>query len=142
MQSKSHSGRYRHIHACTGIFRHIQTYPDIIRHIQELFRNYSGIFWTLRNPGTFRALVHSESWHIQNQRYIQNLNIYSESWTIQNPGIFRTGGILRTLLKSKIERFEEQQTTIIIFANCNYFRNFSFSCSLAHEINISFSMQF
>ena len=60
------------------------------------------------NSGIFRTLVYSESWHIENQRHIQNPGIsktlahsepdaYSESWTIQNPGIFRTGGILRTL---------------------------------------------
>ena len=56
----------------------------------------------------FRTLVYSESWHIQNQKHIQNSGrsknlehsepeTYSESWVIQNPGIFRTAYILRTL---------------------------------------------
>ena len=37
-----------------GIFTHISTYL-------EVFRNYSGIFRTLYNPGIFRTLVYSES---------------------------------------------------------------------------------
>ena len=52
--------------------------------------------------------VLSESQHIQNQSHIQIPGIsktlahsepetYSESWAIQNLGIFRTGGILRSL---------------------------------------------
>ena len=84
-----------------GIFTHIPVYSRI-------FRNYSGIFYILCNFGIFRALVYSESWHIQYQKHIQNPVIskpmaysepetYPESWVIQNPGIFRTRGILRTL---------------------------------------------
>ena len=37
-----------------------------------IFRNYSGAFTTLRNPGILRSLVYSKRGHIQNQRYIQN----------------------------------------------------------------------
>ena len=52
-------------------------------------------------------MVSSESWYIVKQSHIQNPGVsktlahlepetYLESWTIQNPGIFRTGGILKT----------------------------------------------
>ena len=72
-----------------------------------MFKNYSGIFLTLCNPGIFRTLVFSESQHIQNQRHIQNPGIFKtlalsepethlESWAIQNP-IFKTGAKLKTL---------------------------------------------
>ena len=52
------------------------------------------------NPSIFRALVYSESWHIQIQRHIQNPLVYPKLWHIhnqrhiQNPGLFRTQGYL------------------------------------------------
>ena len=85
-----------HIYAYSGIFRHIQTYSDTIKHIQS----YSGIIQAFCKPSAkssiFRTLIYSESWHIQNMRYIQNpgshLRIrdifrilgYLEPWGIQN----------------------------------------------------------
>ena len=57
--TQSNSGRFRYIHAYSGI----------LRHIQELFRCiHSGIFQTLCNhgispwcnPGIFRTLAYSE----------------------------------------------------------------------------------
>ena len=66
------------IQADLDIFTHIPVYSDI-------FRNWSGIFWTLCSPCIFTTLIYLESWHIYKQ------------WNIQNTGIFRTGGILRTL---------------------------------------------
>ena len=88
-------GIFTHIPAYSGIFRHIQTYPDIIRRIQA----YSAIIQAYSEPCV--TLAYSESWHIQNQRHIQNPGIsktlahlepetYSESWAIQNPRMFRT----------------------------------------------------
>ena len=84
MKNKSHSGR----------FRHIQKYPDIIRHIQAysgIIQPYSKPCLTLEKPEAYskpgipKTLAHSEP------------ETDSESWAIQNPGIFRTGGILRSL---------------------------------------------
>ena len=52
------------------------------------------------HPSIFRALVYSESWHIQIQRHIQNPLVYPKLWHIhnqrhiQNPGLFRTPGYL------------------------------------------------
>ena len=77
-ESKSHSGRFRHVHTYSNISRDIGTYSGIIRHI---FRNYSGILWI---------------WHIQNTGIFRTL-AYSEFWYIQNSDILRTRGILRTL---------------------------------------------
>ena len=108
-----------------GIFTHIPANSEISRHNQTysgIFRNYSGIFWTLWNPGIFRTLVYSESWHIQNQRHIQN------------PGIFRIGGILRTL--SNIYKGALSET-----ANGYNFCNISFSCLLVLEISMIFLME-
>ena len=41
--------------------------------------------WHIHNSSIFRILAHSEP------------EAYSESWAIHIPGVFRTGGILRTL---------------------------------------------
>ena len=94
------SGRFRHIHAYSGISRHIQAY--LARHNQA----YSGIFRTLctltysepwyiqntgkfRTRGIFRTLAYSEFWFIQKHRHIQSLG-YSKLWHILNSSIFRT----------------------------------------------------
>ena len=82
-KTKSHSGRFKNIHAYPGIFRHIQTYST--RHNQAC----SGIFRTLCNPDKFRTLANSEP------------DAYSEPWYIQNPGLFRTSGIFMTLIYSE-----------------------------------------
>ena len=66
------------IQADLGIFRHIRTYLDIIRHTQA----YSGIIQAYSEPCVALA--------------------YSKLWYIQNPGIFKTRGILRTLLYPKL----------------------------------------
>ena len=50
---QSPSGRFRHIHAYSGILRHDQTYSGIIL-------AYSGILRTLCNSGIFKTLVYSE----------------------------------------------------------------------------------
>ena len=139
----------QHIYTYSSIYRHIQTYPDILRHIQtysRIIRAYSepcvtltclGL-WYIQNHGMFktrnifRTLVDPKIWNIQNQRHIQN------------PGLFRTLGYLELDTYSEhcqtltMERFEKQLTTIIISASYNYFCNTSFSCPLAHEINVVF----
>ena len=58
------------IQADLGIFTHIHEYSETIQEV------YSELCVNLTYP---------KLWHIQNQRHIEN------------PGIFRTGGILRTL---------------------------------------------
>ena len=88
-----------------GTFRHNQAYPGIIQ-------AYSGIFKTLCNPGIFRTVVYPEPWHIQKQKYIQNLGIfailvYSEPPQIQNAGIFKIQGIIRTLSNIYDRAFNE-----------------------------------
>ena len=86
-------GIFAHIAAFSDRFRHIQS--DIIRHIQA----YSEPCITL---------TYSEPWQIQNQRHIQNLDVfktlaYPEPWFVQNqrhiqdPDIFRT----KTYLESQ-----------------------------------------
>ena len=45
---------FKQIYACSRIFRHIQIKSGI-------FRNYSGIFRTLCNPGIFKTMVYSET---------------------------------------------------------------------------------
>ena len=79
-------GMFTYVLACSGIFK----YPDIIRYIQP----YSGIIQA--NSKLRVILVYSElyskSWHIQNQRHIQNPGSY-----IQNSVIFRTRDIFRIL---------------------------------------------
>ena len=102
-----------------GTFRHNQTCPGIIQ-------AYSGIFRTLYFPNMFKTVVCPEPWHIQNQKHIQNPDIFtklvhSEPRYIQDAGIFKIWGISRTL--SYI--YDEALiifTAKIILTNCNYFR--------------------
>ena len=127
------------VQADLGIFTNIPTSSEIFRHTQTwsgIFRNYSGIFWTLCNPGLFRAVVYSEFWHIQNQKHIQNFGIskilahsepekYSKSWVPENPRIFRTGGIYSEPCQtSTMERLEKQLTATIVFSSFNYFSHY------------------
>ena len=58
-------GRFRHIHAYSGIFRHNEAYSGIIQ-------TYLGTFKTLCNSGIFKTLTYSESWNIQNPTHVQN----------------------------------------------------------------------
>ena len=96
------SDKFRHIHV---LFRHIQPNCDIFR--------------TLCNFSIFRVLPYSESYHIQNPRYIQNsvraysrifrifrmlcnarilrTLSYSEFCHIQNFDVFTTRGIYRIM---------------------------------------------
>ena len=74
-----------------GTFRHNQTYPGIIWAYLEPFVALTYLkLWYIQNPdiylepeayskprhiynsGTFRTQLHSERWHIQNLRHIQN----------------------------------------------------------------------
>ena len=149
MQSKSHSGIFRHIYTNSGIFRHIHTYPDIIRDIQAysvIIHVYSEAcvtladseLWYIHNPdlfktrGKLRTLVYSKLQHIQNQRHIHI------------PGLFIIFGYSEPEAYSEhcqiaaMECFEKQLTAIIIFASYDYFRNISFSCPLVHAINMIF----
>ena len=100
------------------------------------------------NLSIFRTLVYSESWHIQNQRHIQNPGIsktlaHSEQKNIQNPGLFRILEYAELEADSKpcqtslMECFEKQLTAIIILTSFNYVRNVSF-LSLVHEIDVIF----
>ena len=80
-------------------FRHNQAYPGIIQ-------AYSGKFRTLCYPEIFKTVVHPEPWHIQNQKHIQNLDIF------------------RMLAYSKSEAYSVpcQTSTMKCFANgYNYF---------------------
>ena len=52
-----------------GIFKHNETCSWIIQ-------TYSGIFRTLCNPGML-TVIYPESWHIQHQKHIQNLGIFT-----------------------------------------------------------------
>ena len=100
------------IQADLGIFTHIMAYSRIFRlsrHIQAhsgIFRNYSGIFWTLCNPGIFRTLLYWASWHTSKPEYVRGIFrtlVHPKLWHIQNqknvenPELFRIGDILRTL---------------------------------------------
>ena len=87
--NKSHSGRFRHIHAYSGIFRHIQTYPDVIRHIWA----YLGITQAYSEPCVTLAV--SELWYLPNSGI--KPEAYLEPWYIQNSGTFRTRDIFRIL---------------------------------------------
>ena len=107
------------IQADLGIFTHIPVYSDI-------FRNWSGIFWTLCSPCIFTTLIYLESWHIYKQ------------WNIQNTGIFRTGGILRTLSNIYIGKLWETANGYNYFASCCYIRNIRFSSALVHERKYDF----
>ena len=69
-----------------------------------IFRNYSGAFRTLCNPGIFRTLVYSNYRHIQNQRYIQNPR------HVKNPVKHLWWSVLRKLV-----------TAVAAFANYNDF---------------------
>ena len=83
---------FTHFAAYSGIFRHIQAYSAIIQACSESCATltYSEP-WYIQNPGIikirsiFRTQVYPKLWHIQKHRHFQN------------PGIFRTGGIHRTL---------------------------------------------
>ena len=107
--------------------------------------------WRVCNPGIFRTLPYSESWHIQNQRnignqkHIENPKLWHiqnpKLWYIrnqrhmQNPGLFRTVGYSESEAYSEpyqtsaMEHCEKQLKAIIIFASYNYFCNISFSCT-------------
>ena len=89
----------RHYHPLSGIFSQIQKYPDMMRYIWT----YSGVIKAYSERCI--TLAYSELWYIQ-KFWIPGISktlthwepeIYSESWVIQIPGIFSTGGILRTL---------------------------------------------
>ena len=125
-----------------GLFRTLSFIinSDIFSHIHVLFKHiqpYCGIFGTLCNSCIFKTLLYSESWHIQNSRYIQNsvkvysgtlrtlFNVlilrtlpYSELYHIQNFCMFKTGGIYRTLFS---------QSNLGIFNSDNY-RDINFLC--------------
>ena len=127
------------IQADLGILMHILAYSDIFGHKSSISRNYSGIFRTLYNPSVFRTLVYSESWHIQNQRNIQN--------PVNISGTFTTGNIFRILgysepeaysepcQKSTMKCFEKQLAAIIIFASYNHHYQLF---TIFHEINMIF----
>ena len=99
-ESKSHSGRFRHVHTYSNISRDIGTYSGTIRHI---LRNYSDILWTwhiqnpgiLRTRGIFRTQVYSELWHIRNSGTFRTgtyweQGAYCKPWDIENPGMLWT----------------------------------------------------
>ena len=98
---------FTHIPAYSGMFTLIQTQSNI-------FRNYSSIFRTLCN------LVYFESYHVQNQKHIQNRVI------------FRTPKYSAPCQTSTIECFAK------IVNNYNDFPNISFSLSLLCEKNMYF----
>ena len=78
---------------------------------------YSGILRTLYNPSTFRTLVYSKPWHIQNQRHVQN------------PGIFKTG-IFRTLGYSEPEANSEPCQTSMMEHCAKIVNSYSYFCKL------------
>ena len=120
------------------IFRHIQESLIIQAYSEPCVTLAYSEVWYIQDPGIFetrdifKALVFPKLWHIQTQKHIQN------------PGLFRT--LRYSTLEaysepcqiSTMERLEEQLTAIIIFASYNCFCNISFSCLLAHEINMIF----
>ena len=63
-------GIFTHIPACLDIFKHIQI---SLRHILRIIQACSGILRILCNSGIFRTQVYLETWHIPNQRHIQNI---------------------------------------------------------------------
>ena len=99
--------------AYLGIFRHVQTKSSIFRGI---FRNYSGIFWTLCNPGIFIILAHSEP-----QRHIQHL------------------GLFKTLGYSEPEAYSEPCQTSAMKRFGLQLLSRPISCPLVHEINMVFN---
>ena len=117
----------------------IQPYLDIQAY-SGIFRDYSGIFWNLCNPGIFRTLVYSkpetywEAWYIQNSgifktRGILRSLVYPKLWHTQNQRHIQNSGLFRTLrywepeaysepcLTSTMEHLEKQLTATIIFAS-------------------------
>ena len=122
MQNKSHSGRFRYIHSYSDISKHNQAYSGI-------FRNYSGIFWTLCNPGIFyiqntdifktrgilRTLIYPKTWHIQNHIHTQNTGLF----------LFRTLGYSEPeaysepCQTSRMGCFGKQRTAINYFSKLN-----------------------
>ena len=122
------------IHKDLAIFTLTPVYLGICRHVQGysgIFKNYSGVFRTLRNPTIFRNLIYSEPLLIQNQKHnqkpfiLRNLvysesEVYWEHWYIQNSGIFRNllyskpwhiqiPVIFRTMAYSKSCRYSEAE---------------------------------
>ena len=78
LENKSHSGRFRYMHAYSDKLKHKQVYPQA----------YSEPC----NPGIFRTLVYSEPAACSEPWYIQNPGVFrilvcSEPWYIQNPGV-------------------------------------------------------
>ena len=76
------------------------------------------------NPGIFRTLVYSESWHIQNPDITKTLarlkpETYSEFWAVQNPRIFRIRDILLLVLvvESMIKHKHKHETSILDMVN-------------------------
>ena len=68
------------IQADIGIFTHILAYSDTCKHKQAYSQAYS-------EPSV--TLAYLEPWYIQNQKHIQNRDVfrtlaYSEPWHIQN----------------------------------------------------------
>ena len=124
-------------------FRHNQTYSRIIQ-------AYSVIIGTLCNLAYFmmpfmlllvlivscisRTAVYLESWHIQNQKHIQNPRIF----TILIYSEPRYPGIFRTLAYSKPEAYPEhcQAPEMKRFVKIvNGYNNISLPRSLLHDIN-------
>ena len=87
--NKSHSSRFRRIHAYSGIFWHIQTCPNVIRHIWANL----GITQAYSEPCV--TLAFSEPWYLPNPGI--KPEAYLEPCYIQNSGTSRTTDIFRIL---------------------------------------------
>ena len=85
-----------------------KSHSDRFRHIQA----QSGVFETLCKPDIFRAVVYPEPWYIPGifkTRNIFKTLVYSEPRYIENSGIFKTQGLFRHLRcqTSTMKRFKK-----------------------------------
>ena len=120
---KSHSDRFRHIHAFPAyseISRHNQAYSGIIQAYSGpcLTLSYSEI-WHIHNPGTFktrgifRTLVYPKPWYIQNQIHLKSL------WLLRTLRYSEPERYLEPIQTSAMERYEKQLTVVIVLASYN-----------------------
>ena len=99
--------RFRQIQAHSGIIRHIQ---EFLRHIQACSEPCVTLTYILKllilvliASCIFKTQVYPEPWHIQNQKHIQNTDIF----TILVYSELRYRGLFRTLAYSNPEAYSE-----------------------------------
>ena len=129
-----------------GTFRHNQAYPRIIQAYSVIIRTLCNLAYFMKLlmlllvlivSCIFGTFLYPESWHVQNQKHIQNpsiftILIYSEPWY---PSIFRMLAYSKPEACLEHCQTSEMKRFVNVVNGYNYFRCISLPRSLLHEIN-------